>query len=350
MFCPKCGKSHEDLIEGLCKSCFIEELSIIEIPNEIEVVICAHCGSTLNEGKWKDQGLTEEEILYESILGHIQVNEYVENIEIWVEELLVKGSNIECLVHAKGNVLGEVIEQEYNLNIKLKRDVCPECSKRASGYYEAVIQIRAHERFPTKDEIKKVDQLLSKNINKISKHNKMAYVTDRIELREGIDYYIGSYKVAKKLVNAIRDVFGGVVIESPRLMGKDKSTGKELYRIWISLRLPRFKKGDFIKSGGNLGQLIAIDGRKIQFKDLKTGEPTSVSWRDYEKIEFSAKKEDIKKTTLTAKTPESIQILDPDDYQPVEIDKTPENQDISIGEEVPVIKINEIIYIVSNSK
>ncbi|MCC7557189.1 MAG: NMD protein affecting ribosome stability and mRNA decay, partial [Methanobacteriaceae archaeon] len=75
----------------------------------------------------------------------------------------------------------------------------------------------------------------------------------------------------------------------------------------------------------------------------------SVQWRDYEKIEVEAKKEDIKKTTLTAKTPTSIQILDPDDFQPVEIEINPETHDIEIGEEVSVIKIKDRIYIVTDS-
>jgi len=349
MFCPRCGRSDEDLIDGLCKSCFIKDVSLLEIPDEIEIVVCAHCGSTLSEGKWRDMNLSEEETIYNSIINNIKINKSAEDVEIWVEELLAKGSNLKCLVHVQANVMGEIVKQEYDLNVKLLKNVCPECSKYASGYYEAVIQIRAQDRFPSKEEIVKVDQIISTHIERISKKNKMAYVSDRLILKEGVDYYIGSYKVSKKLVSAIREELGGIVKESPRLMGKDKSTGKELYRIWISLRLPNFQVGDFIKYDTVFGQLLAVDGRKIQLKDLETANISSVQWRDYEKIEVEAKKEDIKKTTLTAKTPTSIQILDPDDFQPVEIEINPETHDIEIGEEVSVIKIKDRIYIVTDS-
>ncbi|MDI6644760.1 MAG: 60S ribosomal export protein NMD3 [Methanobacteriaceae archaeon] len=349
MFCPRCGRSGQDLVEGLCKTCFINDISLLEIPDEIEVIVCAHCGSALRQGKWYDQDSTEEETIYNAIISNITANKCAEDVEIWVEELIVRGSNIKCLVHVQAKVLGEIVKQEYDLNVKLLKNVCPECSKYASGYYEAVIQIRAHNRLPSNKEVEKIDQIISGQIDRLSKKNKMAYVSERIVLKEGIDYYIGSYKVSKKLVNVLKEELGGVVKESPRLMGKDKSTGKELFRIWISFRLPNFHVGDFIKYGNFIGQLISVDGRKIQFRDLDTGQISSIQWRDYGNIEVVAKKEDAEETTLTAKTPTSIQILDPDDYQPVDIDINPETKDIEVGELVLVIKIRDRLYIVMDN-
>ncbi|GAB4318291.1 MAG: 60S ribosomal export protein NMD3 [Methanobacteriaceae archaeon] len=349
MFCPGCGRTDQELVEGLCKTCFIKDISLIEIPHEIEIIVCAHCGSALRQGKWYDQELTDEATIYNSIINNIIVNRYAEDVEIWVEELIVRGSNIKCLVHIQASVMGEIVKQEYDLDVKLLKKVCPECSKHASGYFEAVIQIRAQERFPSTKELEKIDQIISSQINRLSKKNKMAYVSERLVLKEGIDYYIGSYKVSKKLVNALKDEFGGLVKESPRLMGKDKSTGKELFRIWISFRLPHFHAGDFIKYGNFIGQLTSVDGRKIQFKDMDTGQMSSIQWRDYGKIELVAKKGDTQETTLTARTPTSIQILDPDDYQPVEIDINPETQDIEVGAPVLVIKIMDRLYIVRDN-
>ena len=349
MFCPGCGRSDQELFEGLCRTCFIKDISLLEIPDKIEIIICAHCESVLRQGKWYDQDLNEEETIYNTIISNIIVNKYAENVEICVEEVTVKGSNIKCLVHVQAKVMGEIVKQEYDLGVKLIKKVCPECSKYASGYYEAVIQIRAQKRFPSTKEVKKIDQIISNQIDRLANKNKMAYVSERLVLKEGIDYYIGSYKVSKKLVNALKEEFGGVVKESPRLMGKDKSTGKDLFRIWISFRLPNFHAGDFIKYDNTIGQLTSVNGRKIRFKEMDTGQISSIQWRDYKKIEVAAKKEDIKETTLTAKTPTSIQILDPDDYQPVEIDITPETQDIEVGELVWVVKIMDRLYIVRDN-
>lgn len=345
MFCPRCGKTDEEIYNGVCKSCFLEDIVLAEVPNEIEITICAHCQSRLISGKWYELELSDEEIILNTLNDHITLNEYAKDVEIDVETTLARGSNIECLVHIKGNVLGEIIEQDYKLNVKIIRTVCPECSKFTSGYYEAVIQLRADNRVPDDEEITTVDAIIANNINKISKKNKMAYISERAVLKEGIDYYVGSYKVAKKLSSSIKDHDGGVIKESPRLMGRDKSAGKDLYRIWISVRLPYFRIQDFIKYENLLGQVIGIDGKKVLLKDLVSRNQTSIQWRNYDNIETVAKKEDIKETTVTAKTPNSIQILHPDTYEPLDIEIQEEMKNIEIGSQIPVIEINGSIYI-----
>lgn len=347
MFCPKCGKTEEELFGNLCKSCFLEDILLAEIPDQIEITICAPCESRLEKGKWHDLEISDEEVILNTLNDHITLNEYARDVEIDVEMLLARGSNIECIVHVKGDVLGETVQQDYKLNVKINRMVCPECSKFASGYYEAVIQLRADNRIPDEEEIKAIDSLISDNINKISKKNKMAYISERSVIKEGIDYYVGSYKVAKRLANAIKDHVGGVIKESPRLMGRDKSAGKDLYRIWISVRMPYFKVQDFIKYENNLGQVINIDGKKILLRDLTSFNQISIQWRDYDKIKTVAKKEDIKETTVTAKTPNSIQILHPVSYEPIDIEINPEIADVEIGSQIPVIEIEGKVYILT---
>lgn len=348
MFCPKCGETGQEIINGVCKSCFLKELILAQIPDEIELTVCAHCESQLVSGKWYELELSDEEIILNTIYKHITLNKYAKITEINVETLLARGSNIECIVHLKADVLGRTILQDYKLNVKIIRTVCPECSKFASGYYEAVIQLRAQNRILDEEEVAVADGLIAGNIDKISRKNRMAYISERAVLKEGIDYYIGSYKVAKRLASTLKDHFGGVVKESPRLMGRDKSTGKDLHRIWISLRIPYFRINDFIMYENSVGPVVGIDGKKVLFKDLDSLSNISVQWRDYRKIETVALKEDIKETTVTAKTPDSIQVLHPDSYEPVDIKINEETVDIQIGRDVSVIVIGSDIHILGN--
>jgi nonsense-mediated mRNA decay protein 3 len=139
---------------------------------------------------------------------------------------------------------------------------------------------------------------------------------------------------------------GGIMGESPRLMGRDKSAGKDLYRIWISLRLPFFHKGDFMTYNERVGPVIDLNGRKIIIRDLLTMEKISVSWREYSNLEIVAHREDIKITTVTSKTPTEIQILHPETYQPVDLNIIPELSDINIGDEVKVVEIKGKLYII----
>jgi len=43
LFCPRCGRETQH--EGLCEACFAEKYVVFEVPQVIEVVICAKCPS-----------------------------------------------------------------------------------------------------------------------------------------------------------------------------------------------------------------------------------------------------------------------------------------------------------------
>lgn len=345
MFCPKCGKTNEKLFNGLCRSCFIDEINLISVPETTKVTICAHCGSNLQGRKWIDTSQSPEDTVSSSIMKHLKADETAENLEISINILNICGSTFECLLRVNATVLGEPVQREYPVKVILNKTVCPECSKFASGYYEAVIQIRADKRLPSPAEIRRSDETIKENIERISKKNRMAYISERLKIKEGVDYYVGSFKVAKKLTSTLKNILGGTVKESPRLMGRDKNTGKDLYRVWISLRLPHFQKGDFVSYKGLKAQVSNFNGDKIHLRNLESPGAASVSWRDYEKIRVIAKKEDVKSAMVTAKTPKSIQILHPDTYQPLDMEVSPELLDVEIGEELKVVEIESVIYI-----
>ena len=347
MFCPKCGSEDQELYEGVCISCFVKEVKIISIPQDLEVTICAHCSSLLKGIKWEDSVLSEEELVILTVMENYETPSYVQDIEISVEILTIRGSIYECIIHAEGNVMGTRIIEEHNTNVKIKKGACPDCSKYASGYFESVIQIRADNRFPSSKELQTIDQIIRAKISSLSVKNRMAYVSDVSVIKEGVDYYVGSYKAARKLTTAVKDVMGGVVQESPRLVGRDKSRGKDLYRIWISIRLPDFQKDDFIEYENRKGQVKGFDGKKILLNDLESHGVWSVMWKEYNKIDVVARSSDIKTTSVTSKTPKTIQILNPDTYQPVDINISSETSDLKIGDEVKVVEIEGILYIIN---
>ncbi len=347
MFCPRCGSEDQELYKGICTSCFVKEAKIISIPQDLEVTICAHCSSLLKGIKWEDSELSEEELVTLAVMGNYETPSYVQDLELSVEILTIRGSIYECIIHAEGNVMGTRIIEEHTTNVKIKKGACPDCSKYASGYFESVIQIRADKRFPSPKELQTIDQIIRAKISSLSVKNRMAYVSDVSVIKEGVDYYIGSYKAARKLTTAVKDIMGGVVQESPRLVGRDKSRGKDLYRIWISIRLPDFQKDDFIEYEKRKGQVKGFDGKKIILNDLESPSVWSVLWKEYNKIKVVARSSDLKTTSVTSKTPKTIQILDPDTYQPVDININDEISDLEIGDEVKVVEIEGILYILN---
>ncbi|NYB51628.1 MAG: NMD protein affecting ribosome stability and mRNA decay [Methanobacteriaceae archaeon] len=345
MFCIECGKEDEKLFKGLCRSCFASDNKVIIIPPEVEVEVCAHCSAVHVEGKWLDTEQSEEEIIAETIASASVPDKDAEDIVLEIDLINQKGSVFEILVNASGKVKGVPVKREYSTKVKLNRNTCPNCSKYASGYYEAVLQLRAHERQLESDEIQKADEIIKQSLDKLYHNNRMAYLSQRLELKEGIDYYFGSLKTARKISNTLKDEMGGVMKESPRLMGRDKSAGKDLYRTWISLRLPFFQKGDFLSLDNHVGRVIDSTGKKIIICDLITQENISVSWRKYSNLELLANSADVKNTTISSKSPSEIQLLHPETYQPVDLDMTSQLSYLNIGDQVEVVEIRKKLYI-----
>lgn len=346
MFCPECGATDVEMIDGICKNCFLKKFQLIEIPENITVTICKHCNAKLEEGKWKDEYLIEDEIIYRALERNITIADLAENEEIELEIEQMRGTIAECYVEAVASVLGEDVIETHSPNVKINYSVCPDCSKRNAGYYEAVIQLRADDRELKEEEIEKSEEIIHRTLEKQFKKDKLAYIPQVSKLKEGNDYYIGSLKSSKKIVEHLKGEFGGTTKESPRLISEDKSTGKGLYRIWISIRLPKFLKGDFVKYNEKIYQINDIDGNRIQVINLDTGDKIALKWREYDSIEKMEDLNGLQKAIITAKSPKSIQILDPDDYSPIDLEMNKKLENYNIGEEIDVIKIEGKIFIV----
>ena len=346
MFCPECGNSNSEMIEGLCKECFLRKFSLLKIPKNIELTICAHCNAKFEEGKWKESRILEEEIVYRALERAIEIDPLAENEEIELEILQMRGTIAECYIEAIASVLGEQVHQTYETDLRLKKAVCPDCSKMNSGYYEAVIQLRADKRELTNNELSQADEIVKRSLHAQFKRNKLAYLVEKANIKEGVDYYIGSYKAAKKIANDLKNRFGGIIKESPRLISQDKSTGKGLYRIWISVRLPSFKIKDIITYSNKIGQIIAIDGIKVIATDLTSFDNFSIFWKEYDSIKCIMTGKEIKTTNIISKSPSKIQILNPDNYEVVDIAFDEIFEDYEIGDEVNIVKIDENFYIV----
>jgi len=344
MFCLLCD-SEEELYDGLCKSCYIENFQALQHPEYTTFTVCSHCGATLKHDKWVQKGYYDDEIINDAIQKDLEVNSKLEDVEITTQITNNRGTVYECIIHVYGSLLGEDIERQYPIEVKVEKGVCPDCSKFYSGYYEAVIQLRADGRKLDESEISDVDQFISDEIQRLCKTNKLAYITERIVLKEGIDYQVGSHNIAHKIVVNLQKHFGGVITQSRKIVGRDKSRSKDLYRSWISLRLASFHTEDFITYKDKVLKVESIGSHKFVAKNLETQKIEAIIWKEYDKVKKVATKIDIQTTTITNVTPREIQILDPDTYETLELEKTDEMNKLDIGGQVNIVKVNNKIYI-----
>ena len=347
MFCPECGSTDKEMVGDICIDCFLKEFQMMELPKRIEVQICSHCNSKLEEGKWSDEFIPEEEIIYRALERNIKIADEVENEVINLEIDQIKGTIASCYVEIVGEVHGAQIEETHKTEVKILKTVCPTCSKIQSGYYESVIQFRADNREIKPEEYSLADEIVERTLIKQSKRDKLAYCPQIAKLKEGYDYYIGSFKSGKKVAEALTEEFGGVIKESPRLISEDKSTGKGLYRIWISVRIPEFEVEDFIKYEDKIIRINSIGKNSVVGADIQTGKKHNIPMKNMDDIELVKKSSDIETTTIISKSPSIIQILDPSDYSAVDLEMKDEFADYNIGDEIKLIKIDNYIYLIN---
>jgi nonsense-mediated mRNA decay protein 3 len=345
MFCPECGSTDKEMVGDICIDCFLKDFQMIEIPKRIEVQICSHCNSKLEEGKWSDEFIPEEEIIYRALERNIKIADEVENEIINLEIDQMKGTLALCFVEVVGEVRGTQIEETHDSEVKILKTVCPNCSKIQSGYYETVIQFRADSREIRPEEYAKADEIVERTLIKQSKSDKLAYCPQIAKLKEGYDYYIGSFKSGHKVAEALTEEFGGIVKESPRLISEDKSTGKGLYRVWISVRIPEFEISDFIEYEDKIIKVTSIKKSSVVGVDISTNKKHNIPMKNMEDIRLVKKSSEIETTTVISKSPQFIQILDPVDYSAVDINMKEEYDKLNVGEEIQLIRIDNNVYL-----
>ena len=347
MFCPECGSTDKEMVGDICIDCFLKEFQMIEIPKRIEVQICSHCNSKFQEGKWIDEFIPEEEIIYRALENNIKIADEVSNEIINLEIDQIRGTLANCFVEVVGEVHGVQIEETHESEVKILKTVCPTCSKVQSGYYETVIQFRADKREIKSEEYDKADEIVERTLSKQSKSDKLAYCPQIARLKEGRDYYIGSFKSGHKVAEALKEEFGGIIKESPRLISEDKSTGKGLYRVWISVRIPEFEIDDFIRFEDKVIQVKSISKNSVVGTDISTGKKHNIPMKNMESIKLVKKSDEIETTTIISKSPSIIQILDPSDYSAVDLEMKDEFAGYNIGDEIKLIKIDNYIYLLN---
>ncbi len=237
-FCSICGKVTEELIENRCKECYLKEKSLIDIPEKLEVRICGGCMGYFRKGRWMNTG-DEARVMEDASLVAIEDSISVDlgearyNVELGdVKESSKKLYHIPFTVKAKGKLDGIPVEISRSSAIKVRVELCADCSRRRGGYYEAVLQIRGEGPLG-KEEKAEVRDAVIKGL--ASMGDRRAFISDEAELKGGLDFYVGSAKAAKKMARGLKEEFGGRISESSKLVGmKD---GKDLYRVSIAVRI-----------------------------------------------------------------------------------------------------------------
>ncbi|MAG91486.1 hypothetical protein CMO83_02320 [Candidatus Woesearchaeota archaeon] len=133
------------------------------------------------------------------------------------------------------------------------------------NYYQGVLQLRDIN-----------DEISSFVLNQIRKNGTVA-ITKTVKLANGVDLYLTSQKFIRTLGKKLKDSYGGGLKISSKL--HTRKQGKDLYRINVLFRLPKYKKGDIVSVRGDKVKLTNV-GNRIFGKNLKTGRKITIRSSD----------------------------------------------------------------------
>jgi len=139
--------------------------------------------------------------------------------------------------------------------------------EKHNEYYEGILQLRN----PSKEAIDFVEKQIEKRKN--------VFIAKAKKVKNGIDFYISSQKYLQSLGKKLQNQFSGELKISSKLFSRNHLTSKNIYRVNVLFRLPKFKKSDIITFKGEDIKILGI-GKKVLAKNLKTGKKHSLRYKE----------------------------------------------------------------------
>ena len=332
--CPKCGKETEKLYGHVCEECFFKGFDLAQLPLVLHAKICSRCGARFYRGKWQNTGSIEDAVI-KTVEDSLLVHDDADNIEVYIEPRQLNPSMYRIHVDVSANVVGEPVQKELGSEVRIIREACDMCSRISGGYFEGIIQIRGTNRIPNPEEISECIRIANMVVRRMQKKgDRLAFIGNSMELKEGVDLYIGSNNTARHICKEIVSELGGSFSESPTLFGR--KDGKDVYRITFAMRLPEFMPGDIVHYRGRIIE-IKTSSKRINGIDLSTGSRFTEFADSMEGSTRIAKRSDAVMSVLVAEEDEDLMVLDPVTYETVTI-KKPMSFKAEPGTEIPVIK------------
>lgn len=209
-FCFECGKKTGDLEGGLCAECSGKGV-LVKLPKRIDVVACAKCGKMLFRNKWA--GFSLEKVVADAAETSVKIKKIGAKLE---------GKKLKInfvLETAAGNEKTE----EHEIIFHANKIICPYCSRKHSGYYEAVLQLRGFGEGDLERMKSIFDNMEKKTFYRIK------------EARGGFDVKIGNKLVVNSAAKDIRARFpGSEMRKSSKIV--TKMDGRDVHRKFVLVR------------------------------------------------------------------------------------------------------------------
>lgn len=228
-FCAICGRKEQEVdffVENFCSECYKGLYLNFHVPDVITIHTCAECGAIKKGRSWEKGG---EAQLLKAIEATVRKSAKIPRSA----SIRVRAVNShEALVDVSMVKGGHEITNGFKVKLVTVNGFCHECSKVARGQYSAVVQLRI------KGERHVLEEALTLFYKKYMANKGRAQIVKVEGVRGGVDVKFASPQAAKFFANLLKNHFGADIKESYKLIGIDRSTGRQKHRLTISARIP----------------------------------------------------------------------------------------------------------------
>lgn len=332
LICPRCGRQAENLAGGLCKRCRLEKLDLVEVPEVLHIRVCPVCEARFLHGEWSPGNV--EDAVVAAVQDNLLVHRDARDVEIEVTPRQLSHSTWEVYAHVTAQVYGELVSEDHAVEVRVRRETCERCSRIAGGYFEGIVQVRAQDREPDQRETRRATRIAQEVVDRMYRSGDRGAFISKIETPPGgVDIYVGTHAAGRQIAKAITRELGGRVSESPQLVGRRE--GEDVYRVAYAVRLPRYRQGDIIELDDHVLEVKAV-GKRVRAIDLRTGADYTGSPDELEDARKISERSRAEQAVVVYVEDNTIQILDPETYQTVEMLR-PSFFMAREGEEVPAV-------------
>ncbi len=271
--CPKCGKPSPT--GGICAKCRLGETPWYQCEPRVQITRCPCCGSLRDTGGWTDSIRTRDDLEYDAIGSAISIRKEVQRPDLQIKLNQYSTNRTHAQVTLSGKLFDKPVEDTCSIEIIWINESCDRCNRQHGNYWEGVVQVRADGRKATLEEQEEAQRIAcSVEENMQSNGDRLSFITNFDENREGLDIIVGSQALGEQISREITRRLGGKFTLHPTLVGE--KDGRKLFRITYALRLPRYRKGDVLAVRGTYGEILGADAKTYTYLDLGTGTAKTV--------------------------------------------------------------------------
>ncbi|MFW9778821.1 MAG: NMD3-related protein [Candidatus Heimdallarchaeota archaeon] len=279
--CIACGL-RTVFFQRMCKQCFLENHPIILDTKPLSVVVCGECGLLFAGKQWSTFFLDEIENpevkqWFSSLILKLWRFQYkptslvVKEVETVIDEEsrdpIAATGYVE--IQASPDAFVPLLGSTEELYIKLEWGECTECRERASGRYNAKIQVRTHQRISPEhlSQWNEEITMLSQNYPLRDGKNPLFRIN---VLKTGIDALFQTRSPALAVAREFARNRGGILSTTTEFAGFDKSRSREYPRRHVVLvDLPPYEADEIIIYNGDPVQILGFRDFKVDYWDFK---------------------------------------------------------------------------------